>query len=59
MLNDNLLFLDNTNNQIVELSAVTGKQKNVFPVIWPSNKFDIKHDNLIFQTKKKLFVFNL
>ena len=57
--NSSLVLLDQTNNEIVGIDIQSGKQKNVIPILWPSSKFDMKNNNIILQTDRKLFVFTI
>jgi len=59
LINENLIFLDNENNQIISISSNNGTKKNSFPLLWPSQQYNISSNNIVVYSNRLLYVIKI
>ena len=59
LINENLIFLDNENNQIIIIDSDNGTTKNSFPLLWPSQQYNISSNNIVVYSNRLLYVIKI
>ena len=59
LVDKNLIFLDNENNQIIAIDSYNGKTKNSIPLLWPSQQYNNSLNNIVVYSNRLLYVIKI